>query len=175
MAQTLIYVTSNSDQSGIIITDQTDWVSLGVPRSTLSGISISLYDITLVTPTTTYILSNTEETNYKANGVIEIPFLSIVGLSFLADGWWNIKMSSNIGTYVSNYSGFGIYADITYVVFDQINSLHTPEEIKYSAEKFCIPAIFLKGLGYLDTTNVLSREIKFNKRLIALQKMTLNI
>ena len=174
MAQTVIYTTSNSTQDGIIITDQTDWTQLGQTISVLSGISISLYDDTL-SLVTTYSLSNTEETEYNANGTVEIPFINIVNNTFLEDAWWTIQMSSNSGAYISNYSSFGIYADITYIVFSQINNLHVPEDIKFNAEKYCIPAIFLKGLGYLDTTNIVSREVKFNKRLIALQKMTANI
>ena len=175
MAQTLIYATSNANQSGVIITDQTDWTTLGVSRSTLSGISISIYAESLVTPEYTYNFTVQNEADYIANGTIELLFSDIVGVVNLQDGWWTIKMSSNSGGYVSNFAGFGIYGDITYAVWSDINGLHSPEEAKYIAERYCLEAIYLKGLGYLDTTNVNSRAIKFQKRLIALQKMLLKI
>lgn len=175
MAQISIFCTSNTKQTGVVITDTTDWTALGVPRSTLSGISLQLFGASLVTPEATYNLTAGQEATYIADGVVEILFTDLAGAVMLNDGWWTIKMSSNSGGYVSNYSGFGIYADITYAVWSLINSIHAPEEIKYDAERYCINAMFLKGLGYLDTTDVNSREVKFTKRLVSLQKMNLNI
>lgn len=175
MSQINIFCTSNTKQTGVVVTDTTDWTALGVPRSTLSGISLQLFGSSLVTPEATYNLTAGEEATYIADGVVEILFTDLAGAVMLNDGWWTIKMSANSGGYVSNYSGFGIYADITYAVWSLINSIHAPEEIKYDAERYCINAIFLKGLGYLDTTDVNSREVKFTKRLVSLQKMNLNI
>ncbi len=175
MANIVIYATSNSDQTGVVLTDKTDWTALGVPRTTLTIIRLDLFGQSLVTPKYTYTLSSAERLTYVNSGKVEILFLSLSGSINISDGWWSLYVNGNAGAYTSNYSGFGIYADITYAVFSQINSLHTPEETKYNAEKFCRYAIYLKGLGYLDTTNVNSRDIKFTKRLLSLQKMLLPI
>ena len=176
MATITIFCTSNSAQTGVVINDQTDWTSLGVPRSTLNDITLSVYEDNLVRPEyPVYTLTEDQEATFIADGEVEILFTDLVGAINLNDGWWIIRMSANTGGYVSNYCGFGIYADITYAVWSQINGLHVPEEDKFNSEKYCRYAIFLKGLGYLDTTNVSSREIKFNKRLLALQKMLLKI
>jgi len=176
MATTTIFTTSNSNQTGIIIYDNTDWTSLGVPRSVLNDITVSTYGSSLVTPAyPVYTMTEVQEAAFIADGQVEILFTDLVGAINLNDGWWTIRLSSNSGAYISNYAGFGIYADITYAVWSQINGLHVPEEDKFDAEKYCRYAMFLKGLGYLDTTNVSSREIKFNKRLLGLQKMLLNI
>lgn len=175
MAAITIYATSNSKQSGVEITDLTDWTALGVPRSTLTAISVELYGTSLVTPSSTYILTAPEIAAFVDDGFVEISFTSLAGAINVSDGWWTVRVLGNSSDYISNYSGFGIYSDITYGVWSLINSLHTPQNVKYDAEKYAIPAIFLKGLGYLDTTNVNSRDIKFQKRLLSLQKMLLNI
>ena len=175
MANIIIYATSNSDQTGVVVTDKTDWTLLGVPRTTLTTIRLDLFGASLETPEYTYTLTSAERLTYVTDGVVEIPFISLSGAINVADGWWTLYMDGNSGAYVSNYSGFGIYADITFAVFSQINGLHSPEENKYDAEKYCKYAMYLKGLGFLDTTNVNSRDIKFTKRLRSLQKMLLPI
>lgn len=176
MATIKIFASSNSNQTGIILYDQTDWVALGVSRSVLDNIIISIYGVSLVTPAyTAYTMTELQKTTFKTSGEVEILFTSLIGSININDGWWTVRVSANTGVYVSNYAGFGIYADITYAVWSEINGLHVPEEDKFSSEKYCRYAIFLKGLGYLDTTSVSSREVKFNKRLRALQKMLLNI
>jgi len=175
MAQLIIYATSNAAQTGVVVYDQTDWDLVGGSIEDLTSIVIELYSASLVTPEHTYVLSPAQIEEYKANSEIEISFLELAGAININDGWWSLRMTASAGGYISNYSGFGIYADITYAVFSQINGMHVPEEIKYSAEKYCTYAIFLKGINYLDSTNVVSREIKFNKRLIALQKMLIRI
>jgi hypothetical protein len=175
MANIIIYATSNVSQDSLICTDQTDWTSLGVPRSTLTSLVLNLYETSLVTPEYQYTLSGTELSAFIADGIVEIPFLSSAGTIYIEDAWWNAVLTGNSGAYVSNYSGFGIYASITYAVFNQVNGLHVPEEIKFDAEKYATSVFFLEGLVNLDTTNVNSRGVKFQKRLISLQKMLLNI
>jgi len=175
MTAIAIFATSNSKQTGVEITDLTDWTALGVPRSVLTSVSVELYGTSLVTPESTYALTAPELATYVADGFVEILFTSLAGSINVSDGWWTVRVTGNSSAYISNYSGFGIYSDITYGVWSLINSLHTPQEVKYDAESYAIPAIFLKGLGYLDTTNVNSRDVKFQKRLLSLQKMLLNI
>lgn len=175
MSNIVLNATSNAGQTGVILTDQTDWASLGVSRSVLTSITVDLYGASLVTPVSSYTLTAPELATFISDGVIELTFLSLYGAIYVNDGWWSIKTSSNSGAYVSNYSGFGIYASASFAVYSQINSLHVPEDIKYNAEKYCIMAMWLEGLKYLDTTNVNSRGVKFVKRLVSLQKMMLNI
>lgn len=175
MANILIYATSNVAQDGLIVEDLTDWTALGVPRSTLSSLVLNLYSTSLATPTYQYALSASELASFVTDGIVEIAFIDAAGVLYLEDYWWSAVLTGNSSAYISNYSGFGIYASITYAVFNQINGLHVPEEIKYDAEKYATSVFFLEGLGNLDTTNVNSRGIKFQKRLISLQKMLLNI
>lgn len=175
MANIIIYATSNVAQDGLIIEDKTDWTLLGVSRSVLTSLVLNIYGTSLVTPEYTYTLSAGELSDFVTDGSVEIPFLSSAGIVYIDDAWWSAVLTGNSGAYVSNYSGFGIYASITYAVFNQINGLHVPEEIKFNAEKYATSVFFLEGLGNLDTTNVNSRGIKFQKRLISLQKMLLNI
>lgn len=175
MSDIVIYCTSNSAQTGVVITDKTDWGSVGGSLESLSDIILSIYSASLVTPAYQYQLTLAEADEYVTTGTIEILFTAIYGASYLNDGWWTAKITANSGDYVSNFSGFGLYSNITFAVFNQINGLHVPEQIKYDAEKYCIYAMWLEGLKFLDTTNVNSREIKFNKRLLSLQKMLLRI
>lgn len=175
MANIVIFATSNVAQNALNITDQTDWTSLGVPRSTLTSLVLNIYGSSLVTPEYQYTLSPTELSSFVTDGYVSIPFLNSAGTVYIDDAWWNAVLTGNSGAYVSNYSGFGIYASITYAVFNQVNGLHVPEEIKFNAEKYATSVFFLEGLGNLDTTNVNSRGVKFQKRLISLQKMLLNI
>jgi hypothetical protein len=175
MANIIINATSNSYQTGVIITDQTDWAALGGSINDLSSVVINLYGSTLVTAYKVYNLTAGELSSFKSNGEIEIPFSTLAGTTYLDDGWWTIRVTANTLSYLSNYSEFGIWATIQYMVFSDINSLHTPEDIKYEAEKFCIKAMFSLGLEYLDTSNVNQRGDKFRKRLVSLQKMMSSI
>lgn len=175
MSNIVVNTTSNSAQTGIVIVDQTDWASLGVSRSILTSMRIDLYGAFLVTPVSLYTLDAPELASFVDTGTVELSFLKLYGSLYVADGWWTIQTSSNMDTYISNYSEFGVYASISFAVASQINSLHVPENIKYNAEKYCIMAMWLDYLKYLDTTNVNSRRQKFISRLISLQKMMLNI
>jgi len=177
MANIIILATSNVAQDGLIITDSTDWTSLGVPRGTITSLTVSLYEAMVHTAPaySAYTLSASELLSFVTDGTVEIPFLSLAGVIYLEDSWWEAVASGNSGAYISNYAGFGVYASITYAVFNQVNWIHAPEEIKFNAERYAISVFFLEGLGNLDTTNVNSRDVKFQKRLISLQKMLLNI
>lgn len=171
----VIYATSNADQTGLNITDQTDWTSVGGAITDLTTITINIYGQSLATPEYTYQLSSAERLSYVTNGTIELSFLTIAGVLNLNDAWWSCQITANSENYVSNYSGFGIYGDITFAVFSQVNDLYVPADTKYTAERYCMPAIILKGLGFLDTTNINSRDVKFTKNLLSLQKMLLRV
>jgi len=175
MAAIVITAATDATQTSLVIEDRTDWTSIGDTISSLTSIDVEIYTTSLVTPAYTYSLSSPEVDYYVLNGTITLTFLTIAGQLYLDDGFYNVKLSANTGDYISNNYGFGVYADITYAVFSEINSLDTPESIKFNAEKFCTYAMFLEGLKYLDTTSVNNRDIKFNKRLTALNKMLLNI
>lgn len=174
---TAIVITANTDstQTNITITDMTDWAGIGDDISSLTSITLDLYYNTLTTPYKTYNFTSEELAYYKANGTITLTFLQMFSTLYLDDAFYNIQLTANAEAYISNYAGFGIYADITFAVFNEINSIDTPEAIKFNAEKYCTYAMFLEGMKYLDTTNVNSREVKFNKRLSALNKMLLNL
>lgn len=174
MAENIVTnATSNSGQTGVIIQDETDWGLIGGSINSLTNIVVSLYGTSLVAPLTSYTLTSTEEQSYVDNGLIDLSFDELNGNAYLDDGWYSVQIETNSGDYISNYSGFGIYAEITFAVFNLINSLHVPENVKYDSERYCVMAMWLEGLKYLDTTNVNSRDIKFKKRLLSLQRMLL--
>lgn len=175
MSDLLIYTTTNTQQTGIVITDKTDWTSLNLSNDSLTSITVSLYQSNLTFPVAQYVLNIQELSSFINSRYVELSFLQIYNTLYVEDGWWTVKITANDNAHESNFSGFGIYADITSAVFAEIDSLHVPEEIKYNAEKYCIIAIYRQGLKFLDTTTVNSREIKYNKRLKALQKMLLKI
>lgn len=173
MSDITIYAKANGLQTGVVIQDRTDWTSLGDSISSLSNIIVSLYQGNASALVSSYALSAEEETEYITNGEVTLLFTDIVGSEFIEDDWWMVQMTSNSGGYISNFSEFGIYADITHAVFQEINNVKTPENIKYNAEKYCTYAMFLEGLKYLDNSNINTRGVKFVQRLLALQKMLL--
>jgi hypothetical protein len=175
MSDLIIHATTNTSQTGVIITDKTDWDTMPTPLFGIDNMAVNLYQTSLTTPVKVHQLTSTELASFKANGFIELSFITLNSTIYLNDDWWTVKMTANGGYHESNFSGFGIYADITHAVFSQINNLHVPEEIKYTAEKYCIMAMWRQGLKFLDTTSVNAREIKFRKRLASLQKMLLNL
>lgn len=175
MSDIVIYATANSTQTGLQITDQTDWTSLGDTIASLTSISIGIYLGTSLTPSYSYSFTPEEVTEYVTNGTIELLFKDIASTTYIDDNWWSCKMTAVSETYVSNYSEFGTYGDITYNVFSLINDINTPEDIKYNAERYCQLAMFVNGLQWLDTSSVNERGTKFNKRLLSLQKMISSI
>jgi len=175
MAAIVITATTDPTQTSLIVEDRTDWTSIGDTIDSLTTITLNIYTTSLVTPTYSYELTQQERDAYVLDGTVTLTFLVVAGDLYLEDGFYNAELTANSETYVSNPYGFGIYADITYAVFSEINSIDTSDNLKMNAEKFCTYAMFLEGLKYLDTTSVNNRDIKFNKRLTALNKMLLNI
>jgi len=174
MAAITVYATANSIQNGIIVTDETNWSQIGGSISDMTDIIISLYGDS-ETSIGQYQLSSDERTTYITTGSIEVLFQSLVGNESINDGWYYIKVTSNSGSFVSGYSGFGIYSSIKYAVFSEIDGLHVPEDNKYNIERYCTMAMWIEGLAFLCTSNINSRGVKFTKRLYQLQKMLLKI
>lgn len=176
MATAIVIISqTDSTQTSLTIEDRTDWGAIGDSISSLTSVDINIYSTSLVTPQYTYTLSSSELDYYKLNGTITLTFMQMTGSLYLEDGFYNTQLTANSEDYISNYYGFGIYVDINYAVTNMINSIDSPENIKFDAEKYGINMMFLEGLKYLDTTTINNRDIKFNKRLIALNKTLLNI
>lgn len=180
MAAVPIVITATTDatQTSLIVEDRTDWTSINDTINSITTLTLNIFTTSLVTPTYVYDFTQNEVNYYVANGTITLTFLTVAGDLYLNDGFYNVQLIGNIGEateYISNFYGFGIYVDITYAVFNEINSIDTADNLKMNAEKYCTYAMFLEGLKYLDTTSVNSRDIKFNKRLTSLNKMLLNI
>jgi len=175
MSNLVIFASSNATQTGVQINDQTNWVPIDSSRDSLTGLVVSLYSTDSVTPISTYRLTELELNTFIDTGTIEISFLKLNGNLYVEDGWYWVSINGNAGNLISNNSGFGIYAGITGAVFSQVNDLHVPEDIKYNAEKIIMPVLYLEGLKYLDTTSVNSRDTKFNKTLLSIQRMLLRI
>jgi len=175
MSDLIIFCSSNSKQTGVTIQDKTDWDLVGGSPSSLTNIIVNLYGTSLTSPVSSYRLSSAEELLFVETGEVDVVFKNLNGITYLDDGWWTINITTNSGANSSNYAGFGVWANIKYAVFSEINSLHSPEDIKYNAERYCLLSTWLQGLQYLDTTNINSRGIKFMKRLVSLQKMLLKI
>jgi len=180
MATKAIVITASTDatQTSLVIEDRTDWTSISDVITSITSLTLNIFTTSLVTPAYVYDFTQEEVDYYVLNGTITLTFLQTVGDLYLEDGFYNAQLIGNFEQateYVSNFYGFGIYVDITYAVFSEINSIDTSENLKMNAEKYCTYAMFLEGLKYLDTTSVNSRDIKFNKRLTALNKMLLSV
>jgi len=137
----------------------------------ITSIDLNFYTTTLLTPVKTYIFTEQNISDFVANGTITLTFLSIFDSEFIQDNWYVTQIVGNIDEYVSNYDGFGIYTYVKTKVFEQINSLHTPETSVSNIETLFMKKVFLEGLQELDNSTVISRDVKFKKRLLALTKL----
>ena len=171
----VIVAVTDATQTSLIIEDRTDWTAIGDVPASMLVLDLNIFTTSLVTPTYNYQLTQAERDYFVLNGTITLTFLQMFNTLYLDDAFYNAQLTADSEAYISNFYGFGVYVDTTFAVFNEINSLDTPEKLKFQAEKFCTQAMFLEGLKYLDTTTVNNRDIKFNKRLLALNKMLLNI
>lgn len=169
-----IKVERSIDQKSITVTDVTEWV--GDTIDSLVDIKLSFYINNGNTAFAEYEFTAGEEAEYTGSGEITLVFEDILPAvvttdGFIPDNWYIVKMTADTETYVSNYEGFGVYTFIKNKVYDQVNGLRTPEQYRGNIEEIYQSFMFMKGLEYLDTSNILSKEIKFKKRLSALTKM----
>lgn len=137
----------------------------------LTSVILNIYTNSLVTPIVSYTFDANELVAFVGNGSIDLVLKDIFGTDFIQDNWYITYLTGNDGDIVSNYDGFGVYTYVKTKVYEQINSLHTPEYAVSRMESLFLKKIFLEGLEYLDTSTILSRDIKFKKRLLVLTKM----
>lgn len=171
----IIVAQTDASQTSLTITDKTAWTSTDYTIASLNSLVVNIYSSSLIDPEYIYTLSASELTYFKLNGTITLSFTQMFGNLYLSDGFYNARTTANSGEFISNFYGFGIYVDITYAVTNMINSLDSAESIKFDAEKYATQMMFLEGLKYLDTTTINNRDIKFNKRLKALNRVILDL
>jgi hypothetical protein len=164
MADIHIEVTLQNNQRSIKITSTSN-------LSTVSELVLNFYTNSLTTPIKTYTLLSDELDALDATGEVEITFEAIFGDEYIQDNWYILQAVGNSGGFVSNYDGFGGYTWVKTKVYEQINSLHTPEIISTNIENLFLKKILLEGIEELDNSTIVSRDIKFKKRLAILTKM----
>lgn len=164
MADKTIEVTLQNNQRSIKITSTSS-------LSTVSELVLNFYTTSLTTPIETYTLSSDELDALDALGEVEITFEAIFGDEYIQDNWYILQAIGNSGGFVSNYDGFGVYTWVKTKVYEQINSLHTPEIISTNIENLFLKKMLLEGIEELDNSTIVSRDIKFKKRLSILTKM----
>jgi glyoxylate utilization-related uncharacterized protein len=119
----------------------------------------------------TYTLTVPELLEFDSNGEITLTFEDMFGDEYIQDNWYVLRAIGNSGDFVSNYDGFGVYTWVKTKVYEQINSLHTPEIISTNIENLFLKKMLLEGIEELDNSTIVSRETKFKKRLAILTKM----
>lgn len=166
MAETLtITVDISSDYKSIVVTDETDWTSLGDTIDSLTSITLNFYTTTLLSTAYTYEFNTNELDEYVALGTITLDFLDLFSREYALDNWYDVQMVANDGDYVSVYDGFGSDAYITPKVFENVNNLYTPEPYKKTIEPIAMQVIFLEGMKWLGVSSLTDRKIKWAQRL----------
>lgn len=164
MATINIEVSRSSDQKSITVTTTSS-------ISAVTEMVLNFYTNSLITPVETYTLTALELAEFDSESSVTLTFESMFGDEFIQDNWYIVQAIGDDGDYVSNYDGFGVYTWVKTKTFEQINSLHTPESISANIENLFLKKIMLEGLEELDTSTVVSRDIKFKKRLSKLTKL----
>ncbi len=165
MATTItIQATRSLDQRSVTITSES-YLDL------ITSIDLNIYTTTLTTADATYTFTAGEVSTFVSTGTVTLTFEQIFGTEFIQDNWYITYLTGNSGDYVSNYDGFGVYTYVKTKVFEQVNSLHTPEFITQTMESLFLKKLWLEGLEELDNSTIVSRDVKFKKRLSALTKM----
>lgn len=164
MSETLtIDVNLASDYKSITITDDTDWSVITGTIDSLTSVTLSFYTTTTESSDYTYEFTATDLANYTNVGYITLTFETMFGREYAIDNWYEVQMNGNSDDYLSNYAGFGTDVYITSSVYDNINSLHTPESYKYNIEPLALQIITLNAMKYLDTSTINDRSIKWKK------------
>lgn len=166
-----ILVTRSTNQKSITITDKTDWSTITGTIDSLVGIAVQIYTSDLDNADDTYTFTAEEESEYVANGTIELTFENMFGSIYISDAWYQLTMTATDNAYISNYDGFPVYVTIKNKVCENINDLRTPENSRSYLEGLYHQYMLLDTLDWLDISDAASRQIKFTKNLIALQKL----
>lgn len=159
-----IEVTRSDDQKSITITTTSS-------ISAVSELILNFYTTSLTTPVKTYTLTSLELSEFDSNSEITLTFDDMFDDEFIQDNWYIVQAVGDAGDYISNYDGFGVYTWVKTKVYEQINSLHTPEVSTATMENLFLKKIMLEGLQELDNSTIVSRDIKFKKRLSKLTKL----
>lgn len=173
MAETIeITIERAANQKSITITDSTDWTAVTGTIDSLTSIVLSFYTSSTASADETYTFSAAELSEYTANGTINLTFLEVFGSTYVLDNGYKVQMVGNTDAYASNYAFFGTYYYVKNIIYTKyVNGLATPERDISIMQPIHYLLVCLKGLEELDNTNILSRDIKFTKRLSALTKM----
>jgi hypothetical protein len=172
MAQELtIDVNISDDYKAIIVTDQTDWSSLGVTIDVLTEVILYFYTSNTTTADYTYEFTADNLVSYISNGNITLTFEDLFGREYALDNGYEVKMVANTEAYVSNFAFFGSDAYITNKVYENINNLRTPEVYRNGIEPLALQVMFLTSMRYLDRSTIIDRNIKWKRRLNALNKL----
>lgn len=170
-----IQIERSADQKSITVTDITNWAEVTGTIDSLTSITLNFYTTSTESIDDYYTFTSAEVDEYTANGYITLDFSDILGIAtssgYIPDNWYIVQMNANSGDYISNYEGFGTYKYVQYKVYERVNNIRTPETYRNLSEDLYQMHMYLKGLEYLDTSNTLSRDIKFKKRLAALTKI----
>ena len=164
MAAINIEVTRSTDQKSITVATTSN-------ISAIAEMVLNFYTTSLTTPYETYALTSLELSEFDSNSEITLTFESMFDEEFIPDNWYIVQAIGDDGDYISNYNGFGVYTWVKTKTFEQINSLHTPESISTTIENLFMKKLMLEGLEELDTSTIVSRDVKFKKRLSKLTKL----
>jgi len=172
MAQELtIDVNISDDYKSIIINDQTNWAVIFGTIDSLTSIILYFYTSTTVSADYTYEFTEADLSEYVSNETITLTFDELFSREYALDNGYEVKMVANTGDYISNYAFFGSDAYITNKVYENINNLRTPEVYRNGIEPLALQVMFLTSMKYLDKSTILDRNIKWKKRLNALNKI----
>lgn len=166
-----ILVTRSANQKSITITDNTDWTDVNGTIDDFTDIVLNFYTTDTSSTVETYTFTSEEVLEYINNSTITLYFEDLFGSEYIQDNWYIVQMVVNTDEFVSDYDGFGTYIYLKTKVYELINSLHTPTLYRSQMEKFYHLHMCIKALEYLDTSEILSRDVKFKKNLIALTKL----
>ena len=162
----VITATKNSSQTAITIREES-----GISRAGFTDVVLYLTAEDYPLVTTDYILTELQRLAFIADGEVEVEFLDIFGTVNIADDWWTINVHAASDEYLSNDFFFGVYADVRFNVYSVVNGVHIPEVNKGKSEIMYVPVMFVNGMGYLDTSSINDRGIKFKARQDAINKM----
>jgi len=162
----VITATKNASQTLIVIREES-----GISRVGFTEVVLYLSAENFPLVITDYTLTGPQLSEFITNGSVEVEFLDIFGTINIADDWWTINVHANSDEYLSNPFYFGIYIDAIFSVYSMANNVHVPEILKGKAESLYSLVMFANGLGYLDTSSINDKGVKFKRRLSAIQKI----